>query len=317
MITDDKEIIPPFSQMSVEQWREFGNYFTHYQYDIFYLDSQHAHPKTDNHLPTIVCLHGFPTNSWDWRKMLDELSQHYRIIAPDLLGFGFSDKPLHHQYNIHEQANLVEALLEYLGIKDCHLLAHGYGDTVAQELLMRCNQNTQLQAKVLSCCFLNGCLIPETLRSDSLHKILSSPIGGIAKYFLNGPVIKRRFRRLFYNQDSISKNELDNAWSIIKMQNGHLALRKLLNYQSERFAFRQRWLDALIQCNTPLMLVFGAQDRIAGKEMISRYLELVGKGSIVSLDEVGHYPHLEAPQKVLTYYLGFLDGFSLLENTGS
>lgn len=316
MITDDQPEVPLFSQMNAEQWREFGHYFTHHQYDIFYLDTQHQ-LRTSKQLPTIVCLHGFPTNSWDWRKILDELSLHYHVIAPDLLGFGFSDKPLRHQYNIHEQANLVEALLEYLGIKDYHLLAHGYGDTVAQELIMRCNQNTHLQAKVLSCCFLNGCLIPEAHRPDGLQRILSSPFGGIAKYFLNGPLMKRRLRHLFYDQNSISKKELDITWSILSLQNGHLALKKLMHYTSERQAFRKRWLDALVHGNTPMMLIFGAQDSIAGKEMISRYLEQVGQGNIVSLDEVGHYPQLEAPQKVLTYYLGFLEGFSLVANTAS
>ena len=43
----------------------------------------------------LLCLHGFPTSSFDWYKVWPDLKLNFnRIIAPDLLGFGFSDKPV-------------------------------------------------------------------------------------------------------------------------------------------------------------------------------------------------------------------------------
>ena len=59
----------------------------------------------------------------------------FRLIAPDLLGFGRSAKPSRHDYRIGEQADICAAVMAEAGVGRCHVLAHDYGDTVAQELL--------------------------------------------------------------------------------------------------------------------------------------------------------------------------------------
>ena len=102
-----------------------------------------------------------PTSSWDWQPIWETLSDKYRLIAVDMLGFGFSDKPDNKLYSIHLQADLVEALIEARQLKQFHVLAHDYGDTVAQELLARQLEGSG-SGEWLSCCFLNGGLFPET-----------------------------------------------------------------------------------------------------------------------------------------------------------
>lgn len=87
--------------------------------------------------PVIVLIHGFPTASWDWWKIWHKLRANYRLIAMDMLGFGFSDKPAGHPYSIMEQADIVEALVRDKQLQQFHVLAHDYGDSVAQELLAR------------------------------------------------------------------------------------------------------------------------------------------------------------------------------------
>lgn len=114
---------------------------------IFYQDYVSPQSKQDN---VLVLLHGFPTSSYDWVKVLPSLQQTFdRIIAPDFLGFGFSytdcnakslifrDKPIDHTYSIHEQADIVQSLLSHLKIKTYHILCHDYAVSVAQELLSR------------------------------------------------------------------------------------------------------------------------------------------------------------------------------------
>ena len=62
--------------------------------------------------PVLLLIHGFPTSSWDWHSLWDELCLRHTVIAPDLLGFGSSSKPFPHRYGIDEQAGLVEAVLK-------------------------------------------------------------------------------------------------------------------------------------------------------------------------------------------------------------
>ena len=66
--------------------------------------------------------------------MWQELSEHYFVITLDMLGFGLSDKPKNSDYKITEQADLYTQFLNTLNINDIHILAHDYGDTVAQEI---------------------------------------------------------------------------------------------------------------------------------------------------------------------------------------
>ena len=58
----------------------------------------------------MTLLHGFPSSSYDWAKLAPALARRHALLLPDLLGFGASDKPAQHEYSIHEQADIVEAL---------------------------------------------------------------------------------------------------------------------------------------------------------------------------------------------------------------
>ena len=88
------------SQTSVspelERWRESGDYLQYQSRNIFYHDS--GGTSSD----VILMMHGFPTSSWDWRFLWQDLKQDHRLVALDMLGFGFSDKPKQHQYSINE-----------------------------------------------------------------------------------------------------------------------------------------------------------------------------------------------------------------------
>jgi pimeloyl-ACP methyl ester carboxylesterase len=85
----------------------------------------------------LVLIHGFPTASWDWVLLWDDLCRDYTVAALDMIGFGYSDKPVRYAYSILDQADLHDAFFAHLEIRACHLFVHDYGDTVAQELLAR------------------------------------------------------------------------------------------------------------------------------------------------------------------------------------
>ena len=89
--------------------------------------------------PVLVLLHGVPSSSWLYRKMLPDLQQHYRVIAVDLMGYGSSDKPDSDGVLYHPpaQASYVQDLLISLGVSDYSLVFHDMGGLVAWELIDR------------------------------------------------------------------------------------------------------------------------------------------------------------------------------------
>ena len=83
----------------------------------------------------VLALHGYPGSSFDLAGVLPRLGRPW--IAPDLLGYGFSDKPTDVTYSLFEQADLVERVVAEAGVGRVVLLAHDMGTTVASELLAR------------------------------------------------------------------------------------------------------------------------------------------------------------------------------------
>ncbi len=86
--------------------------------------------------PAVVLLHGFPTNSYLWRALVPELAARMRVIAPDLLGYGQSDKPEDAPVHLRAQAGYVRELLQRLGIEEFAVVGHDVGGAVAQLLAL-------------------------------------------------------------------------------------------------------------------------------------------------------------------------------------
>jgi pimeloyl-ACP methyl ester carboxylesterase len=124
----------------------------------------------------LLLIHGFPTASWDWEALWPVLTAHLRVYALDTIGFGLSEKPRHYDCSLMDQADLFESFLSSTGVASYHVLAHDYGDSVAQELLVR-QMEPGVRPRLQSIAFLNGGLFPETHRPVLMQRLLISPLG--------------------------------------------------------------------------------------------------------------------------------------------
>lgn len=276
--------------ISLDEWERGGTFRTLNGHRIFCRDG--GAPTA----PALVLIHGFPTASWDFEALWESLCARYRVITLDMLGFGFSDKPMA-DYSILRQADLFEARLAELGVTDFHVLAHDYGDTVAQELLARGTPK--------SICFLNGGLFPETHRPLLVQKALLSPVGRFVARLTSKHRFEQNIRRIFAPQSPPSPALLDGYWTLLLRGEGLPVMSKLIHYMPERVQHRERWVGALKHAQVPLKLIDGADDPVSGRHMATRYRELVPSADVTLLEGVGHYPQVEAPQAVLEAYLRF------------
>ena len=258
---------------------------------------------------TLVLVHGFPTSSFDWHRVWDALcARHRRVIALDMIGFGWSDKPRDYAYSIRDQADLHEAVLRSLGVEAFHVLAHDYGDTVAQELLARHDERAPDERAafgIASMCFLNGGLFPETHRPRLVQRLLDSPLGFLLARAVNKRAFERSFVPIFGKKTRPTQAELDAFWSLVSHDDGQHLFHKLIGYMRERRVHRARWVGALTHTDVPLRVIDGADDPISGAHMVARYRELVPNPDCVLLPGIGHYPQLEDPEGVLRAYFEF------------
>ncbi|MGA4447042.1 alpha/beta fold hydrolase [Ectopseudomonas chengduensis] len=262
----------------------------------------------DTQAQPLLLIHGFPSASWDWHRLWAPLAERYRLIACDMLGFGYSAKPRGHAYSLLEQADLQQALLAHLGEqRPLHVLAHDYGDSVAQELIAR-HQEGQLQ--LASCVFLNGGLFPETHHPVRVQKLLLGPLGPLIGRLFSRRKLAQSFARIFGPHTQASEAELDALWQLVAYNNGPAVMHRLIRYMPERRQQRQRWVTAMQATTLPMRVIDGAFDPISGAHMVARYRELIANADTVLLDDIGHYPQLEAPAAVLEHYLQFRDARS-------
>ena len=277
-------------------WQDTGRWFRYGENAIF--------TRLEGEGEVVLLLHGFPTASWDWHCVWQPLVSRYRVLATDMLGFGFSDKPVGYPYSIIDQADLQQGLLAEMGIERVHIWAHDYGGSVAQELLAR-DQEGELPFVIDSVCFLNGALFPEVHRPIVLQNLLLGPLGPLVSRVLTRRVFEYNLCKIFGRNSQPTLEELDDLWQLLTYNNGRGIIHQLIHYMEERRIHRHRWVGALQQARQPVRLIWGAADPVSGRAMLERYRQLVARPDTVLLEGIGHYPHFEDPQTTVEHYLRF------------
>jgi pimeloyl-ACP methyl ester carboxylesterase len=278
-----------------EAWRGRGRMRTLGGHRIFTIEV----PSRGRELhPPLLVLHGFPSSSFDFHRVVDRLAEDRRVVLFDMVGYGLSDKPdLHYTFGL--QADIAMALVDELETDRLGLLTHDVGDTVGGELLAR-NLEGGWSVEITDRALTNGSIYMRWVRlSDGQRFLLDLPdqrltagsgpdrdtvVAGIAATFSPGTVV--------------SPDELSAQWEMIAHLDGHLLLPRLIRYVEERRLHEERFTGAIERHPAPLTVVWGRDDPIAVVTMAEALADLDGVRVHV-LDGVGHYPMLEAPDRFL------------------
>lgn len=260
---------------------------------------------------TVVLLHGKNFFGAYWRETIKALTQAgFRVVAPDQVGFGKSDKAALH-YSFHQLARNTKHLLDTLGIAKA--VGHSMGGMLATRFAL---------------------LYPETTE----RLLLENPIG-LEDYRLGVPfqsVDESLATELKTTEESIRKYHAtyypngypaahDEWVRPLAAQVGHpdfpkVALASALTYQ---MIYQQPVAYEFSRLTVPTLLIIGQQDRtVVGKGLVKdpkllatlgqypalgkRTAEQIRGAKLVALEKVGHIPHLEAPKEFQAALLGFL-----------
>jgi pimeloyl-ACP methyl ester carboxylesterase len=292
--------VTPPSNDAFERWHREARVHRHRGHAIRY--------RCEGTGPALLAVHGFPSASWDWHPMWPELTARFRVVAADMIGYGWSDKPHDYAYSIMDQATLHEDLLRELAIDRVHVLAHDYGDTVAQELLARHeDRRTSGTAglAIASVCFLNGGIFPESHRARPVQKLLASPLGPFVARLTTKRAFAKGMRAIFGPRTPPTAAFLDELWTMLRHKDGHLVVPKLIGYMAERRSHRERWVGVLSRTKVPLVLVDGLADPVSGAHVVDRWRELVPTAPVEPLVDIGHYPQVEDPAGTLRAFFAF------------
>jgi pimeloyl-ACP methyl ester carboxylesterase len=275
---------------SVADWRASGRYLDLGGQTIFVAE------RGDGDR-TVLILHGFPGSSFDWRLAVPRLAERFRVVVFDLLGYGLSAKPVDARYSLFEQADLAERVAAGTGVERCTLVGHDMGDTVLAELLARSTEG-RLGFDVERAILTNGSIFIDLAQlSPGQLALLEMP-----DEVLPQPMPLEMFRPglagTFSPHHPPGDEELDAMIWLVAREGGDRLLPRLIRYIEERRANQERWTDGLVRYPGPMTALWGMLDPIALPAMVDRLVDLRPATEAVRWDDVGHWPSLEAPDRV-------------------
>lgn len=314
-----------FAQQDQLKWLDINLTNYEYPYPIHFitlniqqqqLKMEYMDIKPDNYNgKNVLLLHGKNFNGAYWKTTIDALTKKgFRVIVPDQIGFGKSDKPDHFQYTFQQLAQNTKQILDALGIDKTTVLGHSMGGMIATRFAL---------------------MYPEA--TEKL--ILENPIG-LEDWKLKVPYQTVDWwykNELKQSYDGIKKYQLDSyydgKWKPEYDQWVNLLAGWTLNSDFERIAwnsaltydmiFTQPVVYEFQNIKAPTLLIIGTRDRTAlGKPLVSEavrntmglYANLgketqkkIPNAKLVEIPNIGHMPHIESFEEFITPLTAFLE----------
>jgi pimeloyl-ACP methyl ester carboxylesterase len=282
-------------------WEALGRWRRLDGNEIFTVDLP---PLGSERHPPLLVLHGFPTSSFDYAAVLDGLRAERRVVLFDMLGYGLSAKP-DRAYSMALQADVAAALLTYLHVDHIDLLTHDMGDTVGGELLARRAEGSwpvTVRRRVVT----NGSIYIEQAQLTAGQQMLL----GLPDELLPSeiPINEATLTQSLRDTFSASTPAVPEGWPAdpvppaaaqIVHGDGHRLLPRLIRYIEERRVNERRFTGAIESDPSPLHVVWGLDDPIAVPSMVDTLVAARPDATAIRLENVGHYPMVEAPARFL------------------
>ena len=283
--------------MTAEEWRNKGEFVTVFGRTLFVIDTRVNSEVTELKKETLVLLHGYPTSSYDYYKVLPQLNKKYRVIVHDHLGYGFSDKPLDYSYSLIEQADVALQLWKQLGLEEVTLLAHDYGTSVCTEILAR-NNKQQIDLQINNLILCNGSVHIELSQLRTIQKLLKNKYTGkwvakLTSYY----IFSKNLRNVYFDKTQATEKEMVAIWKQLENNNGRAVIHLLSSYMVERYTFWHRWIGALKETTIPTKIIWAKNDPVAVSAIAELLATEIPNNKLDWIENCGHFPMLESPEK--------------------
>ena len=252
--------------------------------------------------PAIVLVHGFCASNFVWNEALVPLAAAgFRVVAPDLVGFGFSGKPGEGEYTIETQARIVVGLMDALGVERATLVGSSYGGAVAAVCALDYAERVERLVLV-------GAVSNDEIIRRPLLRLAAAPVMGelLAPVLLDARrFIKNRLRTTYAagNGYLIDRARVTAHQRPLRAAATHRAiLRTLRGWRAARIEAEA----ALI--TQPTLLVWGAHDRDVPLRHGERLHELIGHSRLFVFADCGHLPQEERPPEFVSLVAEFCRG---------
>ena len=254
----------------------------------------------------VVLLHGFPETSYAWRNVMPVLAQHFQVVAPDLRGFGESDRP-DDGYDKQTVAQDIYELVRHLGLGAINLVSHDVGMMVGYAYAS--TYPKEVKRLVLMEAALPGLGLEKLYDADKYPRMYHLPLfeapNGLAEALIAGR--ERMFVRHFILQQAYNLAAFEG--DVLDTYADHLAAPGALHagiayFRAHRIDAARNREYARTKLPMPVLTVGGTAS--FGADLEGEIRPLAQKMRAVMIEDCGHYLAEERPEQLLEQLLPFL-----------
>jgi haloalkane dehalogenase len=262
--------------------------------DLAYLDVGPADGQA------VLLLHGIPTSSWLYRGIAARLAAAgLRAIAPDMLGFGASDKPSGREvYSPRSQAERLVALLDHLGLPQVTLVVHDAGGPWGFELVDRYAPRVAGLVVLNTTAYTDGFTPPRDVRA------LGGPLGPAMLRLMRSPLgkgmVHRMLAGLTYRGKTLDRAATEPHWQALR-EGGTAALRAFAQDLPMFMDQFPRYAAALRTARIPATLIWGTRDPVLRAEnLVPKFTQdlRLSPADVHLLDQASHFLHEDRPDDI-------------------
>ena len=254
---------------------------------IHYMDEGDGEP--------LVLVHTIGQSIYTWRCLYHSLTQHYRVIAVDMPGFGYSSRPDVYSYTIEEQSKALELFLDAIGIESAHFMGFSMGCAYVMDLCLR---QPERAGRVIL--LAPGGLTPEM---PTPVKLLDSGLlGGIASALFGIRTVENVLSDCFFDLTvGLNEDVVTEYYKTISDSASRRALRlSIHNFEDETLVSQLRTTEM------PVLILLGSEDRWRTSAQTELFHAAIPDAGYAMVRNAGHLLHEEKPDKILSAVLEFI-----------
>ncbi len=249
---------------------------------IRYLESG----KSDDH---IVLIHGLGASAERWEFVIPEFSKHHKVIVPDLIGFGYSDKPLV-DYTTDFFSDFLGNFLQKLGIKRTHIIGSSLGGQITAEFTSK-NQDL-IESLVL--------VSPSGIMKHSTPALDAYVMAAL---YPNLEGAQNAFQMMAGPTRVINQKIIEDFVKRMKLPNAKMAfMSTLLGLKNADLITK-----SLQKISTPSLIIWGEDDPVIPVKYADDFVSSIPDCRFYMMDNCGHTPYVDDPERFSKLVLDFLE----------
>lgn len=241
----------------------------------------------------LLLVHGIGQSAYTWRRNFDALCEYFFVVAVDMIGYGYSDKP-DLTYTIEENSEFLLALLNALRIRKTHIVALGSGACYALDFMVHYPDRVDRAV-----CIAPGGLTPEM---PMILRLMKSSFSRATSYLFGEGTVKQLLGSCMFDQTCLTEKDVIETYRTLHSRESKEVLsRSIRNFDEQDVVSRLRMLPHEV------LYIWGSEDRWRPiKPYSETYLAATQHSSLYIMRNCGHLPHEEKPERFISAVTGFL-----------